>query len=101
MDLSKLLIPGAVRFLGQMPSKKRLFHELGEMAVAAYGVPAAEVIDGLLDRESLVSTGVGNGIALPHARLEGIDGIMGLFIRLEKPSIMKAWTGFRSIWCSA
>ena len=85
MDLSKLLIPGAVRFLGQMPSKKRLFHELGEMAVAAYGVPAAEVIDGLLDRESLVSTGVGNGIALPHARLEGIDRIFGMFIRLERP----------------
>jgi len=85
MDLSKLLSPGAVRFMGQMPSKKRLFQELGEVAVATYGVSAAEVIDGLLERESLVSTGVGNGIALPHARLDGLDGMMGLFIRLERP----------------
>lgn len=85
MDLSKLLIPASVRFIAQLPSKKRLFHEMGEVAVAAYGVTAAEAIDGLLERESLVSTGVGNGIALPHTRLEGIDRIMGLFIRLEKP----------------
>lgn len=85
MDLSKLLIPGAVRVLGQLTSKKRLFHELGEVAAQAYGLSAAAVFDGLQERESLGATGVGNGIALPHARLDDIERIVGVFIRLEKP----------------
>jgi PTS system nitrogen regulatory IIA component len=85
MDLSRLLIPGAVRVLGQMTSKKRLFQELGEVAAQAYGFSAALAVDGLQERESLGPTGVGNGIALPHARLEEIDRIVGIFIRLEKP----------------
>ena len=85
MDLSKLLIPGAVRVLGQLTSKKRLFQELGEVTFQAYGLSSAIVIDGLQERESLGPTGVGNGIALPHARLEEIEKIFGVFIRLEKP----------------
>lgn len=84
MDLAKLLIPGAVRVLGQLTSKKRLFQELGEVTFQAYGLSSAIVVDGLQERESLGPTGVGNGIALPHARLEDIDRIFGVFIRLEK-----------------
>ncbi|MBC2834979.1 PTS sugar transporter subunit IIA [Paragemmobacter straminiformis] len=85
MDLSKLLIPGAVRVVGQLTSKKRLFQELGELASSAYGLNAATAIDGLQERESLGPTGVGHGIALPHARLEDLSRIVGVFIRLEKP----------------
>jgi PTS system nitrogen regulatory IIA component len=85
MDLSKLLTPAAVRVMGQMTSKKRLFQELGEVASAAYGLTAATAIDGLQERESLGPTGVGNGIALPHARLVGLEKITGIFLRLEKP----------------
>jgi nitrogen PTS system EIIA component len=85
MELSKLLTPGAVRVVGQMTSKKRLFQELGEMVAASYGLSAATAIDGLQERESLGPTGVGHGIALPHARLEDLDRIVGVFIRLEKP----------------
>lgn len=85
MDLSKLLIPGAVRVVGQLTSKKRLFQELGELASSAYGLNAATAIDGLQERESLGPTGVGHGIALPHARLEDLSRIIGVFIRLEKP----------------
>lgn len=85
MNLAKLLTPGAVRVLGQMTSKKRLFQELGEVAAQAYGLSAAQAFDGLQERESLGPTGVGNGIALPHARLEGLTQIVGLFVRLEKP----------------
>ncbi len=85
MDLSKLLTPGAVRVFGQLTSKKRLFQELGEVTFQAYGLSSAIVVDGLQERESLGPTGVGNGIALPHARLEDIDRIFGVFIRLEKP----------------
>ena len=85
MELSKLLVPAAVRVVGQYTSKKRLFQELGEIAAQAYGMQAAVAIDGLQERESLGPTGVGHGIALPHARLEDLKGIVGVFVRLEKP----------------
>lgn len=85
MDLSKLLIPGAVRVVGQLTSKKRLFQELGEMAASAYQLNSSVAVDGLQERESLGPTGVGHGIALPHARLQELSGIIGVFIRLEKP----------------
>lgn len=85
MDLSKLLIPGAVRVVGQLTSKKRLFQELGEVAAQAHGINAALAIDVLQERESLGPTGVGHGIALPHGRLEDLDHIIGVFLRLEKP----------------
>ncbi|NEX48018.1 MULTISPECIES: PTS sugar transporter subunit IIA [Paracoccaceae] len=85
MDLAKLLTPGAVRVVGQITSKKRLFQELGEMVAGCYGLTAAIAVDGLQERESLGPTGVGHGIALPHARLEDLDRIVGVFIRLEKP----------------
>lgn len=85
MDLSRLLTPGAVRVLSHITSKKRLFQDLGDAAASAYGFNASVVVDGLQERESLGPTGVGHGIALPHARLEDVDRIVGLFLRLEKP----------------
>jgi nitrogen PTS system EIIA component len=85
MDISKLLMPAAVRVLGNVTSKKRLFHELGEASAQAYGITGATVVDGLQERESLGPTGVGHGIALPHARLDDLGRIVGLFIRLERP----------------
>ncbi|MFE3836608.1 PTS sugar transporter subunit IIA [Pseudogemmobacter sonorensis] len=85
MELSNLLLPSAVRVVGQFTSKKRLFQELGEIAQQAYGIESALAFDGLQEREALGPTGVGHGIALPHARLEDLDRIAGIFIRLEKP----------------
>jgi nitrogen PTS system EIIA component len=85
MELSKVIAPGAVRVLGQLTSKKRLFQELGEVASQAYAIKSAIIIDGLQERETLGPTGVGHGIALPHARLEDLKKIVGVFVRLEKP----------------
>ncbi|MCA3507468.1 MAG: PTS sugar transporter subunit IIA [Rhodobacter sp.] len=85
MELSKLLKPGAIRVVGHLTSKKRLFQELGDVAAQAYGLNASVAVDGLQERESLGPTGVGHGIALPHARLEDLAGIIGIFLRLEKP----------------
>ncbi|BAQ71112.1 PTS IIA-like nitrogen-regulatory protein PtsN [Rhodovulum sulfidophilum] len=84
MQLSTLIIPEAVRVFGTMSSKKRLFQELGEVAHAAYALPPSDAVDALQERESLGPTGVGQGVALPHARLSGIDRVRGAFIRLEK-----------------
>lgn len=85
MQLSEILRPGAVRSLGQVTSKKRLFQELAELAHAEYGLNSSEVLDALQERESLGPTGVGQGVALPHARLHQLDRVVGLFVRLEKP----------------
>jgi hypothetical protein len=48
-------------------------------------VVAADAVDGLQERESLGPTGVGHGIALPHARLDAVDRIVAVFLRLERP----------------
>lgn len=85
MELAKLLSPTAVRVVGQLPSKKRLFQELAELAAQAYGLAAASTVDHLQERESLGPTGVGHGIALPHARLDDVEQIVAVFLRLEKP----------------
>ena len=85
MEFSSLLRPEAVKVSASVSSKKRLFQDLGDLAHSAYGVDASEVADALRARESLGATGVGHGVALPHARLEGLDSVVGAFILLEKP----------------
>ena len=85
MDLVSLMSPAAVRVLPGITSKKRLFQELGESFEAAHSLPSGVVFDALQERESLGPTGVGHGIALPHARISGIDDVHGIFIRLDKP----------------
>jgi len=85
MELSSILVPSAVRVAGSVSSKKRLFLDLGEIAAASLNLPQQATVDALLERENLGPTGVGNGVALPHARLEGLDNVAGAFLRLEKP----------------
>lgn len=85
MQISEILTANSVKTLASTTSKKRLFQQLGEQAELAYGFDAAMVVEALLDRENLGPTGVGHGIALPHARIEGADRVCGLFVRLEKP----------------
>ncbi|WP_439153744.1 PTS IIA-like nitrogen regulatory protein PtsN [Yoonia sp.] len=85
MQVVDILKPEAVKVIASCTSKKRLFHDLGELAENCYGLPAANVIDALIEREGLGPTGVGQGIALPHARLADVDRVVGMFLRLEKP----------------
>lgn len=85
MQISDILLVNAVRSMPQMTSKKRLLNELAELAHSVHGLDAAETLDALQERESLGPTGVGHGVALPHARLRGLDRVRGLFIRLGKP----------------
>mgnify|MGYP000727867435 CR=1 FL=1 len=85
MNLSDILDPHAVKTISACTSKKRLFHDLGELAEGCYGLDAAGAIEALIDREGLGPTGVGHGIALPHARLTELDNVCGIFIRLERP----------------
>ncbi|WP_339691595.1 PTS sugar transporter subunit IIA [Celeribacter baekdonensis] len=85
MNISKILDPQAIKLVGKMTSKKRLFQDLGEIAASAYGLSLNDTVDALQERESLGPTGVGHGVALPHARIEGLDRVVGAFMRLENP----------------
>ena len=65
-------------------SKKQALQELSERASAISGVPAREIFDTVLQRERLGSTGVGNGIAIPHGKLAKAKSIFGIFARLDR-----------------
>lgn len=85
MVFSRLLKPEAVKVLTSASSKKRLMQDLGDLAEHAYGLDSGGVLDALLAREALGPTGVGHGVALPHARMEGLDEVVGAFVLLDKP----------------
>jgi PTS system nitrogen regulatory IIA component len=85
MQLGDILQQTAVKTISSCTSKKRLFHDLGELAEISYGLNATDVIDALVEREGLGPTGVGQGIALPHARMANVKDVKGIFLRLEKP----------------
>ena len=85
MLIADILSPAAVRNVAHVASKKRLFHEIADLASTVYGLPASATLDALQEREALGPTGVGQGVALPHARLHGVERVQGLFVRLDKP----------------
>lgn len=85
MELSDIISVDAVRAPLKATSKKRLLQDLADMAETVYGLPTAVVYRALMDREGLGPTGVGRGVAIPHARLPGVSQVVGLFVRLEKP----------------
>ncbi|PJE37333.1 PTS lactose transporter subunit IIC [Pseudooceanicola lipolyticus] len=85
MQLSSILKPEAVKVFAAASSKKRLFQEIGDVAAASYGLNSSETVEALLERETLGPTGVGHGVALPHARITKLDDVVGIFVMLEKP----------------
>ncbi|WP_371224742.1 PTS sugar transporter subunit IIA [Roseovarius sp. 2305UL8-3] len=85
MEMTKILRPEAVRILSAASSKKRLFHELGGIAESVYGLNQSKAIEALQEREALGPTGVGNGVALPHARLAGLDHVVGAMVIIDTP----------------
>lgn len=84
MQLSEILNVGATKVVSNLTSKKRMFQNLGEIAAGVYGIDANIASDALQERESLGPTGVGHGVALPHARIQGLEKVSGTFLRLEK-----------------
>lgn len=85
MSFQNLLRPEAVKVVGSATSKKRLLRDICGVAESAYGLPARTTLDALQDRESIGPTGVGNGVALPHARIDSLDHVAGVFLKLERP----------------
>ena len=85
MDLSDLIEVSAIMPALKANSKKQLLQLLSEKAAAVTGLPERVIFDTILQRERLGSTGVGNGIAIPHGKLNGVNKIVGVFARLETP----------------
>lgn len=85
MDLGDLLEVSAIMPALKANSKKQLLQLLSEKAAGIAGISEREVFDTILQREKLGSTGVGNGIAIPHGKLPGVKRITGVFARLETP----------------
>jgi len=85
MQLSELLRPAAVKVVANVSSKKRLFQDLSDIVASVYGLDATTAFSALQERETLGPTGVGHGVALPHARIPGLDKVVGAFVRIEKP----------------
>jgi PTS system nitrogen regulatory IIA component len=85
MDLSDLVQASAILPTLKANSKKQLLQLIAEKAAAVTGLPEREVFDTIQQRERLGSTGVGNGIAIPHGKLPAIKQITGVFARLEQP----------------
>ncbi|HEX2582118.1 MAG TPA: PTS IIA-like nitrogen regulatory protein PtsN [Dongiaceae bacterium] len=69
----------------KVTSKKQLLQELSRRAAELTGLDERRIFDILLERERLGSTGVGNGIAIPHGRISGLGRIFGLFAKLDQP----------------
>lgn len=83
MDMTTILKPEAIRVLSAASSKKRLFHALGDVVEQVYGVPQPKAVEALQERESLGPTGVGHGVALPHARVDGLDQVVGAMVLMD------------------
>lgn len=90
MKISEILAPNSVKFLAGCSSKKRLFRELADFVGATYDLDSTKVIEALTEREALGPTAVGEGVALPHARLADVDSVCGVFVKLDKALDFKA-----------
>ena len=84
-EITDLLGPNAVAADLAAANKRGLFTALAAMAAKAWGVDAKLVAERLAAREKLGTTGFGGGIAVPHAKIEGLAAVRGVFVRLARP----------------
>ena len=85
-DLDVWLDPDGVIEHAAADSKRAALAVVAEAASRRFGLPAGDVLDRLLAREAQSSTGVGHGVALPHATLPGLDRMRAIFVRLKQPA---------------
>lgn len=83
-DLSALLQGGVIIPFHEATSRKQAIHVLCEALSEATGIGARAIEDAVMERERLGSTGVGEGVAIPHARLPGLSAPVGGFLRLAQ-----------------
>ena len=85
-DIGAILDRGGIVTGHQTTSKKRLLEQIANLfAEQLPDTDAGQIFSTLIDRENLGSTGIGNGIALPHGRISGLKDVAGIFLRLQEP----------------
>ena len=92
-DLSDLVAPEAIAPRLAVTSRRHALQALAEVAAKASGMDPRAVFDAVLIRERLSGTGVGEGVAIPHASVAGIDRPLGAFARLEPAQDFDALDG--------
>ena len=85
MDIGQILTPACVLADVKVTTKKDVLRRIAEAGASSLSLEPQIIFDSLLTRERLGTTGLGDGIAIPHARLTGIEAISGVFIRLSEP----------------
>ena len=85
MEINDLISADVVVANLKATSKKQVLHSLARRASEQTGVNERDIFDVLMERERLGSTGVGNGIAIPHGKLPNLERLHGLFALLEQP----------------
>jgi len=85
MEIADLISPEAVVPNLRATSKKQALQELSRRAAELTGLNDRAIFEVLVERERLGTTGVGNGIAIPHGKLANLPRLHGLFARLERP----------------
>jgi len=85
MDIEQLISPAAVVARLRASGKKQVLQELAKRAAELTGLAERGIFEALLERERLGTTGVGDGIAIPHGKLADLKRLQGLFARLETP----------------
>jgi PTS system nitrogen regulatory IIA component len=84
-DLTAFLSTETVLAHVTAANKKILFQQLASVASTVHGLDSKEVFDRMSEREKLGSTGFGGGVAIPHAKIEGLRQVVGMFARLVQP----------------
>ena len=93
MPPTDLVAPNAIIPALKVNGKKQALQEIAAKAATLTGLGERAILEILLQREKLGSTGVGNGVAIPHGKLAKLDRVFGLFARLERPIDFEALDG--------
>ena len=93
MQLADFLDTDAIKTALPGGNKRSLLQQLANLGAQRLGADSGAILASLNEREQLGSTGFGQGVAIPHARIEGLDRIYGLFARLGEPVDYKAIDG--------
>lgn len=93
MTVASLITPDSVVAGIKGANKKQVLLDLSGQLARISGLPDREIYETLLQRERLGTTGIGQGIAIPHGRIAGLRRLVGLFARLQKPVDFEALDG--------
>ncbi len=85
MELADILAKHAVLTCTGVTDKRQIFDILAQKAAELTAFPASQILSTLLGREELGSTGLGNGIAIPHGKIQGLKSVTAVFARLDQP----------------